>query len=111
MALENLKGKKLTENELDEVAGGAEGDRIIASLWVKHYYDADGGTHGNIIDTSGKNPNEIMAAFCAKAGIDYQMNSEGLDQYKINGEWRDAVWLASNKKEALAFFDSKLGIN
>lgn len=108
--MDKLQDKNLTEDELDEVAGGAEVDRFIAYLWVDRYY-GNNGTHGQIIDTSGKDFNEIMSNFCAKAGIDYQMNTEGLDQYKINGEWRDAAWLAANKKEALAFFDQKLGIS
>lgn len=100
----------LSDEELDGVAGGNSIDRGIATLWVKRYYGSNG-THGQIVDTSGGfTPNSTMANFCAKAGIDYQMNEEGLDQFKIDGEWRDAVWLASNKDFALDYFDKKLGI-
>ena len=109
MANEILKDEILTDAQLDDVAGGNLLDRSIAMLWVNRYYGANG-THGQIIDTSSNDANAIMSNFCAKAGIDYQMNVDGLDKFKINGQWRDAVWLAQNKQEALAFFDRQLGI-
>ena len=109
MADEKFKSELLDDEQLDEVAGGNIGDRSIAMLWIERYYGSDG-THGKVIDTSSNDPNAIVANFCAKAGIDYQMNVEGLDQFKINGQWRDAVWMAENKQEALDFFDKKLGI-
>ncbi len=99
----------LTDEQLDEVAGGNIGDRSIASLWVNHYYGTNG-KRGQILDTSGGDVNSIMSNFCAKAGIDYQMNAEGLDQFKIDGQWRDVSWLMQNKEYALNYFDQKLGI-
>lgn len=109
MAKEILKDELLDEEQLDGVAGGNIFDRSIAMLWVDRYYGTNG-THGQVIDTSKVNANEIMANFCAKAGIDYQMNDKGLDQFKIDGEWRDVAWLASNKQYALDYFDQKLGL-
>ena len=110
---ENLKitdAELVKDEALDEVAGGHVGDRMLTSLWVMHYYGKEDGTHGKIIDTSSYDPAAIVAAFCAKAGVDYRMNFEELDQFKINGEWRDANWMIANKEETLAFFDKKLGI-
>ena len=98
---ENKFDQKLDMDQLDEVAGGAIGDRTIAALW------------GQVVDTSnlnGDSVNSFMANFCAKAGVDYKMNEEGMDQFKIDGEWRDAMWLAKNKQYALDYFDKKLGI-
>ncbi|MBE8953336.1 MAG: hypothetical protein SR1Q7_09365 [Quinella sp. 1Q7] len=109
MANEILKDEILDDSQLDDVAGGNLLDRSIAMMWVQRYYGTDG-THGKIIDTSSGDANAIMSNFCAKAGIDYQMNVNGLDQFKINGQWRDAAWIALNKQEALDFFDKQLGI-
>ena len=109
---ENKFDQKLDMDQLDEVSGGAIGDRAIATLWVARYYGSSG-THGQVVDTSnlnGDSVNSFMANFCAKAGVDYKMNEEGMDQFKIDGEWRDAMWLAQNKQYALDYFDKKLGI-
>ncbi len=110
MTEEKFKDELLNDAELDEVAGGNIFDRSIAMMWVERYYGQNDGTHGQIIDTSSGDANAIMANFCAKAGIDYQMNTEGLDQFKIDGQWRDAAWLALNKDYALDYFDKKLGL-
>ena len=91
------------------MAGGNIGDRTLAALWVANYYGKDRG-HAKLIDTLSYDVNAIMANFCDKAKIDYQMNVEGLDQYKINGVWRDAQWMIDNKQETLDFFDKQLGI-
>ena len=110
---ENLKftdAELVRDETLDEVVGGHAGDRLLATFWVMHYYGKEDGTHGKIIDTSNCAESEFIAAFCAKAGVDYRMNFEELDQFKINGEWRDANWMIANKEETLAFFDKKLGI-
>ena len=105
--------QKIDVADLDEVSGGAIGDRMIATMWVARYYGSSG-THGQVIDTSNisneGSVNSVMANFCAKAGIDYQMNAEGMDQFKIDGQWRDAMWLADNKQYALDYFDKKLGL-
>lgn len=100
----------LSDEELDNVAGGNIGDRTMACLWIQHYYGQDGGTHGQLIDTSSNDPDAIMNSFCAKAGIEHIANEVGSDLYKINGEWRDVNWLIENKQEALNFFDKSFGI-
>lgn len=110
MTTEKFGNEILDDEDLDEVSGGNIGDRTIASLWVQHYYGQNGGTHGKLIDTSSGNANEIMANFCAKAGIEFKPSESGFDQFKIDGEWRDALWLANNKQAALDYFDKKLGI-
>ena len=110
MADEQFKDEILDDSELDNVAGGNIVDRSIASLWISHYYGQNGGTHAQLIDTSSGDANAIMSSFCAKTGIEYQANEEGLDQFKIDGQWRDAIWLAENKQYALDYFDKKLGI-
>lgn len=110
MADERFKEELLSDEELDNVAGGNIGDRTIASMWIAHYYGTTDGTHGKLIDTSGDDVNAIMANFCAKAGIEHKANEEGLDQFKINGQWRDATWMVGNKQETLDFFDKQLGI-
>ena len=100
----------LADDQLEDVSGGNIVDRTIASMWVSRYYSSNGGKRGQFIDTSSNDPNIIMDAFCARAGIECKKNSDGLDQYKIDGQWRDAIWLAQNKESALSFFDKKLGI-
>ena len=51
-----------------------------------------------------------MTNFCAKAGIDYQMNETGKDLFKIDGEWRDMKWILKNNRSVLDYFDKKLGL-
>ncbi|MBR1647399.1 MAG: hypothetical protein IJ685_11585, partial [Selenomonadaceae bacterium] len=63
-----------------------------------------------IIDTSDFNSPAIVSKFCSKVGIDYRQNSDGYDELKINGEWRNVWWIAANRAEALEFFDKKLGL-
>lgn len=105
--------QKIDVADLDEVSGGAIGDRMIATMWVARYYGSSG-THGQVIDTSNisneGSVNSVMANFCAKAGIDYQMNETGKDLFKIDGEWRDMKWILKNNRSVLDYFDKKLGL-
>lgn len=100
----------LNDAQLDQVAGGNINDRAFMMMWIQRHYSTHGGTQAQIIDVSSSDINAIVAGFCARAGVDYQMNAEGLDQFKINGEWHDREWILRNEKEALDFFNAKLGI-
>ena len=109
MADEKIIGQALSDDELDNVAGGNDNDRTLANIWIKHYYGMSDGKRSKLIDDSG-DMNSTVTNFCTKAGIEYQRDEVGLDKFKINGEWRDIIWMAQNKETTLAFFDKQLGI-
>jgi len=104
-----LKANVLSDDQLDNVAGGNVVDRTIMGLWVDRYYGQNG-THGKVLDTSKCEPASILESFCDKVGLEHRKSETGLDTVKINGEFRDVTWMISNKQETLAFLDAKLGI-
>lgn len=107
---ELLTDELLTDEQLDDVTGGNAIDRAFATAWIVRYYGSNG-THGQIVDTSNvSDTSATVKNFCDKAGVEWKADEKGLDQFKINGEWRDAVWMACNKETTLAFFDKQLGI-
>ena len=84
---------------------------------ISEYYGSEG-KHGKIVDTSNIKFSSdyftgVVSKFCSKAGVDYRQNSDGYDEFKINGEWRNVWWMIepANKAEAVDFFDKKLGLN
>ena len=82
-------------------------------MWfIQDYYGTDYGKHGKIIDTSSYDANQVVPAFCARVGVEHRMDSDGFDQFKIDGQWRDAQWMmVDHKEETLAFLDRQLGLN
>ena len=109
MAKENLKDEILNDEQLDEVAGGKWEDRRSLLIMFDSAYRKDLGSRGRIFEAE-IDPETQMAIICAKAGVDYRQNAEEPDQFKINGVWRDAVWMKEHREETLKFFDKQLGI-
>ena len=106
----------LTDEQLDEVAGGYPAERFFMVGIISEYYGSEG-KHGKIVDTSNIKFSSdyltgVVSKFCSKAGVDYRQNSDGYDEFKINGEWRNVWWMIepANRAETLAFFDKKLGL-
>ena len=77
---------------------------------TRSYYDVNCGVHGSVIDYSKTDFLKVMQTLCDKAGIEYKPDEKGLDQYKINGQWRDGTWMIKNQQETIDFFDKKLGL-
>ena len=101
----------LSDEQLDNVAGGRLADRSALSRLIVSTYGKDSGSRAKVFDTSG-DEDTLVARFFAQAGIDYRQNAEDFDQFKMNGEWVDTVWIKYSKERTkiLEFFDSKLGI-
>ena len=103
MTKEIFMNEMMSDEQLDEVAGGNAIDRsfVINTLKEKGLssYLASGSSNAEILEKTGK-----------KYGIEYRANTFDFDEIKINGTWRSTYWVRDHQDESIAFIKRKIGI-